>query len=244
VIARFAALFLLALLAPFAARASVVLDQSFLVQNPTPVSQVPIIAFVGEAPRPRGAPLDAPEVFVFGGVQTFTAGTRGFLDHIGFQAVGFSGNGLLVATLFDGDVLAGSTTAIGSSALPFGMLPPLGLGVPAAPTFVLDVRMANYRVDVGQRYSVVFAALGEPLARAGLVVGTTPRTALMPTGTNYGGGAFTTTIFGTPFPSTAASLDVGFESFVDVVPVPAPTAPLALLGAAAAFALRRRRSAP
>ena len=228
------------------AHAGVVLDQSFLVTNPEPGVRLPIVANIGEARRPPGAPPGTPDIVVFGGVQTFTAGTRGYLDHLGFQAVGFSGNGLLIATLYDGDVLAGSTTVIGTSVLPFGSLPPLGLGLPAAPTFVLDVRDADYLVDVGQRYSVLFASVGDPLARAGLLLGTSPRAAFMPISTNYDGGAFNVTAFGVPTSTAPGTLDVGFESFVDVVPatVPAPAAPLALLGAAALLALRRRATAP
>jgi hypothetical protein len=246
---RTAALTLLAvtsLWSSVGAHAAVVLDQSFLVPNPNPTVLLPVVANIGEVRRPPGAPPGLPDVLVFGGVQTFTAGTRGYLDRLGFQAVGFSGNGLLIATLFDGDVLAGSTTVIGTSVLPIGSLPPLGLGLPAAPTFVLDVRDADYLVDVGQRYSVVFASVGDPLTRIGLVLGTSPRGSFMPTGTNYDGGAFNATVFGSPTSTTPGPLDVGFESFVDVVPaaVPAPAATLALLGAASLLALRRRRSAP
>ncbi len=243
-------LFLVAALAAPLARAAVVLDQSFLVGSPTAAASVPVLGSVGEINRPPSFPTSLPSVLDVGVVQTFTAGTRGYLDLLAFQAVSITGGGILIATLIDGDVFAGADTVITTGGIDFASLPSLGSGIPPFPTFYLHVRDADYFVEVGQRYSVLFSGLPTTgLARAGLALGHSPRTAFMPIGTNYEGGAYRAIVQGGLAP-TASVLDVGFESFVDVVPVsvPAPAAPLTLLAATAVLAgglaLRRRHAGP
>jgi PEP-CTERM motif len=218
-------------------QAAVVLDQSSVV----PAGGFGIVAApVGE----RAVPGNANAVVLRGAVQTFTAGTAGFLSYLQFQAgqIGVI-NGLIGMSLIDGDYEAGARTVIAQSFTVFNALPDLASARNGALALYFDTSAANYYVTPGQRYSVRFDAQPfGPLAALGLIIGYAEGTQANPVfvGSGYTGGKLFNLVNGEiPAGQEAGSplFDVGFRSFVDEIANPAVPEPSTWMMMLAGFGL-------
>jgi hypothetical protein len=144
----------------------VVLDQKVMVPD---IGFAILSATFGEMPLPPDSQLHT-----LSGVQTFTAGTAGILDHIDFQAYDNSPSSpptFLKLSLIDGDYTAGARNVLISAEISSETLP----DKIAARTGVLGLSFntssAGYAVTSGQHYSVLFEAIPSKPTNIGVIIG-------------------------------------------------------------------------
>ncbi|MBO9715169.1 PEPxxWA-CTERM sorting domain-containing protein [Sphingomonas sp.] len=228
----------LAVAMPGVAQASVVVDQAVLVP---PSGDVAVVALAGTVTTPTPGYRS--------GIQTFTAGTAGILDHLDFQLFWATAgtDGIYSLTLYSGDLIGSPATAT-LQFVQLGQLSTLpGSAAARAQTALttFDVRAAGFVVAPGTRYSVAFdAAAG--MGRMGVIIGYgvgTPPNPPTIFGTNYAGGGFQQLSNGVGGPVTP-SRDAGFVSYVSLnVPEPGTWGMMILGLGAVGGAMRRGRAA-
>ena len=215
--------------APVVTHAAVVVDQEYYVREVPPGNFFSVVR-IGTVP---GASSQGGGGINLQGVQTFTAGTAGFLNSLLFQFYNLNQSfGPITFSLIDGNYLNGATSIVGEATYDIGAFGPPS----AALNLSFETRGFGYQVSEGSQYSVLFAAPLTDLNNYGVfLTGTarsipgSPTPAL--TGTAYDGGEFRYIVNGTTRP-TATSSDVGFVSFVDtggVGAVPEPSTWVMLL---------------
>lgn len=191
----------------------------------------------------------APAPFFISLVQSFTAGTSGYLHHLDFelQRLPFSQTqGNVVLKLYSGDFVSGNAEFLFSASLRIADLDPQ-INVPQRIT-TFNVRDADFLVSPGTRYSVSFEHETEgDFGGAALTIGHLDFSSgeAVQIFNDYSGGALT--IMGNIFPNGFGPTlggDVGFSSYVDtsVSSVPEPGSWATMIGgfALAGSAMRRR----
>jgi hypothetical protein len=231
------------------ASAAVVVDQSSLIDY-LPRHSGTIWSAVGGAaangePHPTGL------------TQSITSGKTGYLDHIDLQIrqpftsppFEVTSGGLVILSLYEGDLAAGGATLLSTSAFEFSFLPMASDPITAVATF--DVRDANFFVTPGKQFSVSLGYLAhENASWMPVLIGqiTQDWTAQNPLAWNYNyysGGELSYMLPSSSW--TSLPYDIGFRSFVDetaTAAVPEPASWAMMIGgfALAGGALRRRRA--